>query len=453
LNYLQPVPDFQQAMATSRLLIPALFFSSLACAQHAITITSLKECLPDRYELTDVFVQTSEEVGIVLKGPFNTPRVAMIEPDIRTGILNAARKNCPANEGGRPLAIKVNELSVYEVSATSEHALAVLNIDVLEQQDGQWVHLFNSGGTLRSGGLDVTSHHGWNIARRLEEDLRPLHTGEAAVRAHFPALAGEHLSRRTEVNDLWLPVHQRDLPYGVFKSFNDLRMARAVAIDEGQDIHKQARRLRKESWGYSDGSHLYTWHGRDPIRLEYQDGNLTGMLHFAEHDNGAVFAGSVMFGLVGGIVANELSKKQHSVPVMLDMMTGDLVRSHDADLLPPTPPDVTHIIYLSRHGKNDAPLQVLDGGRALVSLDRDTYCELEFYSGYPAKTLVLAGSSPETIELTLPLHQSGAMVHLVQLDGNGTPVLKPVNRQMNERLLYSLKEDRRRTQAFEPHLE
>src|SRR5690606_11892404 len=136
-------------MSRSRLLLHLLLFVPVWLnGQHLIKIEPMQQCPIAGYELKEVFVNVQENVGTVLKGPLNSPKPATIDPDIRTAIFNAVTEKCKAQEDALPIAIKVNALSIYEVSTTSEFAMATLNIDVLREEEGQWVHLFNSGGSV-----------------------------------------------------------------------------------------------------------------------------------------------------------------------------------------------------------------------------------------------------------------------------------------------------------------
>src|SRR5690606_19098124 len=142
--------------------------------------------------------------------------------------------------------------------------------------------------SVRSSGLDVTHHHGKNLSQLLDETLGDLHDEEKWIGSLFPALAGEHLARRSRPSDLWLPIQYGDLPIGVFKTFNDLRAGRTKEVVITDDLHEQAKMLRKEIWGYSDGSSLYTWYGKDLIELRRDGADLKGELKMTTHDNGAI---------------------------------------------------------------------------------------------------------------------------------------------------------------------
>ena len=443
--------EYPILMSGSRALILLLMFvPAWLNAQHQIKIEPMQQCPIEGYELKEVYVNVPETVGTVLKGPLNGQRTATIEPDIRSAIFNVLTENCEAKDDAIPIAIKVNALSIHEVSTNSEHAMATLNIDVLREEDGQWVHFFNSGGSVRSGGLDVTHHHGKNLGRLLVETLAGLQDGEARIGSLFPALAGEQLAERTRTSDLWIPIEHGELPVGLFKTFNDLRAGRTMKIDSINDVHAQAKGLRKEIWGYSDGISLYMWHGKEKIGLRRDGADFVGELNMTTYDHGAIVVGSVMFGLIGGLATGSLTRDEYSIPVFLDLMTGDLVGSPDIGIDVAPIKDVTHIIYLSRFGRNTDPLTVMDGDRVLATLEKDTYCEVRFTSQDSTKPLLLKGTAEENVELPLPLDRKGRTVHLVILDEEGRPALKPVSEQMKEKFLYSFREDQRRPLAFEP---
>jgi len=306
-------------------------------------------------------------LGTMYPDGHNRPDTIDFSKGATVALQEVLRNTKQTDPSGPAKLLKVNAIQFTQYSG---FAHCGLNIEVLERREGQHFRSFEYGTAVSVPfrGTDL-SEYGTGILSALQEAMDSYDLALSNGTTTSVLLADAALRIPPEIGlDLAPVLGAPSFRRGLYKTFMDMRAdrpdstlapemhptARSTGEDQVVRLKKIDTSISESIWGFSNGWNVYKRVGKDFVRLDRRSGRFLADLSTKPTYNAgeiaAAAAGGLLLGLIGGlIVVPFIDHTAETVPVLLDMRTGEFV-ARPAD---PSDNYTMHIFQYSRFAETD----------------------------------------------------------------------------------------------------
>jgi len=351
------------------------------------------------------------------------------------------------------LCLKLNRLKIDERNGDS---YCSMHAEVIQRTGVTFRRVYESSITVKADRCreDIRCHED-NLASALQQYFQAYETYLATPEAssvEVPDISSPFVADSTNTPILGAQV----LHAGLYRTFEDMRMNKPDTLYQvdlrehsGSDGALQIVELKgmragdeEKYWGLNNGINVYKRFGHLYYRLDrIGDGYSTLIPPPSTVDPSAVVLGGIFFGVIGaGIVAAASEKQPPPILYDVEMLCGGFV-PHDEELIRRT--FAQHIFYVTSFAKSDAPITLSFNGPSTRTISRAQWTAVTLPPSASLRRVTLTSDSSEEV-IYIDTNHDGVVVHLVDVDKDGTLVVKKLNEQMQVATLEKLKEADRR---------
>lgn len=328
---------------TAFAFLAATLFSTLF-AQKTIDLGK-SDLEPDKrvFNISEIIDARRDKssIGNCKVGMGNDREKILLNAPLDSALLAFFHQKMPDQPGLPLLTIRVQRFAVHETtSGASEVSVASIDLDVFLKKDGVCQKLQHIKARHNwDSGLDVTKWHDDNLRMALQIAVDKLRDSVDWKNLQDKGLSGLPVPE-AEIRAAFIPKIMTDSIFkpGFYRNISEFRAnqpSRNMKIEQENDkllifIEKENkpgkyRKLKPQdkAWGACDGTNFFYLKSGVFFQMFRQpDGNFRFEGYDIEKVKHNTAVAGAAFGVIGSIIANQTTKKNHSGLMELDLETG-----------------------------------------------------------------------------------------------------------------------------------
>ncbi|OUJ74853.1 hypothetical protein [Hymenobacter crusticola] len=395
--------------------LPFLFFMSLGLAlplkaqkAHVVELHKQTLALPDRgfyvQKVVDARPDTTT-LGQVHIGVLNRPVEVVLAGQAAPYLHEYLTRQLPARPTDRPVVLRITAMRVAEtITYNSEVGKAQCTFEWYELlPTGHYRRLGGAMGSASRGGLDVTSFHASNLVAAMQKSLEQLSLpGTANPEAPLVTWAQLTSTATLAPSGTVYPVLEAEvINKGRYRTFHDFRdntpdhtlpfEVETTANTEGSlagtyrvrpyitDATGKQRPLPADTWGFSDGNHVFIRYQNTYFPLERR-GNLLSFRVYSVQPGPLFIGAGGLLGAAVGIALSAAMTHAYEHEFTVDITNGNVFNATNlTQVSGPVADSAKVVLYRFEGAKVGLPALVLLNGVPQDSLKANAQLALRLH--------------------------------------------------------------------------